>query len=632
MERWISLLVVVTVLWALLSPVQAGSVEVNAGKVYETNIIVEHPLSGTSWVGIYTSVAPLSSKKGWDYFLTPFAQITNLSPSNVQEAELNLSKSVGYTGEMNNWYAVISPSSDANLYDLNSTCEENIDLLIEGNFCDDCVPSKTYDENAWILVNDRNLCSRKTLLYGSIPAYLLEWNGFPVYLSPLNNFSLDGNTYNAAFLVSADGNDLYFYLTRKNTFCGDGVCDPGETNCADCISLTITVSPSVQEINAGGLAPYAISLTNNGENNLYVSLSLRAISSPGSYSASFSEGNLYVPAGETANTALMVGAADPGNYAFQVIGTVNGVEVPSNTFNLIVKSTTTEENESGGGGGGGAPPPETNNVEENLLPTEENRVVVTPRGYYLPWLGCISYLHVFSPDSVTLYLDENRYVPVVVQNVGTCDENISFSIGGVEKNFYELDTNIFTLPKRKTRTLQILFKGYKPGVYHVRFSAKGYYTSTRDMTLIVKGESVQKQHCTSNILLLAPDVVEAHEGEEFNSILEVRNEGTCIEPVSLKLTKKSVGGAEIIVDARNLKLPEGERFDYKPPRLAAGEYTLSAKAGNISKTVSIIIKPQSAVSNLAEQIVVQARYAILLFLLIMLLGAISYVRSRYFST
>ena len=625
MRPLVRLLVVVTI----LSAVSGAAIDVNAGYTIDVNLFISTPVTGTTWLGLYGSVGAISGKYSWTYYSTPFAQITNLTPTNeVRLAELNLTKTaVGYpsVSSPSNWYAVVSPASDVNLYYLNTSCDDNIDVLIEGNFCPECLPSKTYDTNSWIVVNDRNLCAKETNLYTGILSYVLEWNGLPVYLTPLQNFTLDGNTYNFAFLVSVDGNDLYFYLTRKNIVCGDGVCDPGEeTNCGDCVSLTITVNPTSQEANAGDVASYAVELKNEGNRDLVVYLSLEEVSVPSgsSYAVTFSERNVTVAANSTYSVALTLASNDPGDYRFRVIGTVAEVNVPSNTFLFRVLSPTTEQPPPEGG----APAP----TEENVTPVEENKIVVTPRGYYIPWLGCISYLHVFSPDEVTLYLNEEKNVPVVIQNAGSCDENITFYIEGIEENFYEIPETNFFLQKRTTKALQVLFRGVKPGVYEVHLVARGFYESKRKMTVVVLGEEKGVVGCDSRVMIMAPDVVEIVEGEEFNTVLEIVNEGTCIESVKIRLTKESAG-VTVTIDARDLKLPPGERFLYKPPRLAADEYKLTAQAGGLTKEVLIVVKPRSVVSTVVEEIIVRARFVILLILLLIVLGAASYIRSRYFS-
>ncbi|NPA87047.1 MAG: hypothetical protein GXO00_03495, partial [Candidatus Diapherotrites archaeon] len=85
----------------------------------------------------------------------------------------------------------------------------------------------------------------------------------------------------------------------------------------------------------------------------------------------------------------------------------------------------------------------------------------------------------------------------------------------------------------------------------------------------------------------------------------------------------------LTIDSKEVKLPPGERFLYKPPKLAAGEYTLKVSAGNLEKTVIIVVRPRSAVAGVVEEIVLQARFALLVLLLLVVLGAISYIRSRY---
>lgn len=614
----------------------SAELNVSSGYTYEVNVLVQKPLQNTSWLGIYGFLSSTHSKHSWTYYLGPFAQITNLSPTNeVREVELNLldtTKTLAYPDyNEDDWYVVLSQSTDVNLYDLNSTCEKNVDALIDGNFCSECLPSETYKKNTFILVNDRNLCAREVNLYDGILSYLLEWNGRPVYLTPLHDFTLDGNAYNFAFLVSADGNDFYLYLTRKSIYCGDGVCDPGEEgNCSDCVSLTISVSPTSQEINVNGTAEYNVLLKNTGSNDLTVNLSLRLVAGDeNGYTYDLAATTTTVASNSEKLLRLVIGASKAGVYTFQVIGTVGSVEVPSNNFQLKVLSPpSTEQNQQTPPSIGGAgTPPEQN---QEITPTKEKNIVITPRGYYIPWLGCISYLHVFSPDSITLYLNEEKNVPVVIQNAGTCDEEINFFILGVDSNFYVIPETSFPLKKHQSRTIDITFKGVKPGVYDVTFVAKGYYESRRKMTLIVKGEAKETRHCKSNVLLMAPDVVELVEGEEFNTVLEVDNEGTCIEDVEITLTKK-VGGATVIIDRRSLKLPPGERFFYKPPRLAAGEYNLHATAGGMEKDVMIIVKPKSAVTGVVTEIILQARLAILVILLLVVLGAVSYIRSRYLS-
>ena len=51
----------------------------------------------------------------------------------------------------------------------------------------------------------------------------------------------------------------------------------------------------------------------------------------------------------------------------------------------------------------------------------------------------------------------------------------------------------------------------------------------------------------------------------------------------------------------------------------------------MEKDVTIIVKPKSAVTGVVTELILQARLAILVILLLVVLGAVSYIRSRYLS-
>ncbi len=616
----------------LLLPHLHAELNVSGGYIYEVSLIVEAPLSGTTWLGLYGFVDSVPQKFSASYFETPFAIVSNLTPTDtVREVELNLQKTLAYPSysSESNWYVLVSPSGDVNLHSLSSTCDANVDALVEGNFCEGCTPSLTYEENDTVYVNDVNYCAKRAVLYGEVNTYLLEWNGYPVYLTPLREFNLDGNLFNFAFLVSADGSDLYLYMARNFAVCGDGVCDPGEEgNCGDCVSLEVNVSPDTQEINAGEATQYTVTLTNTGDNDLDVSLYLSKVSGPENYTYTFDATSLTVLSHSSRDLTLTLAASDGGAYLFRVIARVNEVNVPSNSFYLIVRTPTTEENEETGGeaGGGAAPPP-----EENITPPpEENKIVVTPRGYYVPWLGCVSYLHVYSLDAVKLALNEEKNVPVVIQNAGTCEENVELNVMGLPPGFTKGLPKRITLSKGQSVTVDVTFVGASPGSYRGTISARGYYEAKREISVIVSGEKKVEKNCESRVMILSPDVITIVEGEDINRAAEIINEGTCIEEVDVKLTK-SIEGTPVIIDSRQKMLPEGERYIYAPPKLAAGEYELNITAGGYTKTSKIIVKPQSAVTSVAEALVIRARFFLLALLLLVLLAAVSYIRSRYLS-
>ncbi len=606
----------------LLLPLAFGaSLDVNAGYVIESNLLIEANLTDTSWLGIYGYVNSNLEKKDYTYYISPLAAVINLNPPNeVRVADLNLYNSVEYPRSSIQWYAIVSPSGDVNLYELNDACDNNVDDLLEGNFTPDTLPSLTYDKNTFIVVNDRNLCALYAETSFGKRIYLLEWNGEPVYLSKISDFNLGGTVYNFAFLITVPP-QLYLYLARENIICGDLVCDPGETNCSDCINLEINVSPDSKEANIGTSVTYTVTLTNNGNSDLLVSLSLREITAPGTYAASFSETNVTVPAGDVRAVSLVIGASDPGTYGFVVEGNVRGVSITSNEFVLVVVSPTPEETTEEGGGV----------VEENApTSTEENLApILTPRGYYIPWMGCISYINVFSPDVVEVGVDENVTVSVIVQNAGTCEENIIFSVEGYDSYF--VDENSFSLSSKSAKTLDVVFTGEKQGVYEVKLKAKGFYTSTRKMILRVVGKQVIERGCISKLMFMTPDVMELVEGEEINAAAEVKNEGTCLEDVEIRLIKQSMG-TEVLLDRRDIKIPPGERYIYRPPRLATGEYKLYLSSGPLKDEVSIVVRPRSVVTGVAEELLLRSRFAVLILMIVVLLAALSYLRSRYLSS
>jgi hypothetical protein len=159
-------LAVVTLLFPALA---ASDVNVAPGHVYEVNLLIQYPLpSDTSWAGVYGSLSVDSPLDGKDY-PGPQGYFT-ISPADVREANAQsvqlYSNGKLVVSDLDNWYVAISQSDDVNFDALVSTCDKNIDALLDGNFCDACVPSKTYDSNASIVVRDKNYCAREALLYG----------------------------------------------------------------------------------------------------------------------------------------------------------------------------------------------------------------------------------------------------------------------------------------------------------------------------------------------------------------------------------------------------------------------------------------------------------------------------------
>ena len=60
--QFLYLLLVVTV-------VSAAEVNVSPGSVYEINVVIERPLVGTTWLGIYGTIGTVDFKPAWEYYV-----------------------------------------------------------------------------------------------------------------------------------------------------------------------------------------------------------------------------------------------------------------------------------------------------------------------------------------------------------------------------------------------------------------------------------------------------------------------------------------------------------------------------------------------------------------------------------
>lgn len=606
----------------ILLPFARAEVDVTAGHVYEANLEIIYPLDGnTTWLGIYGSVSVDFTRRVWEYFPAAFGTFTVSPPPGVTHISVESEKTLSIPIYIpNHWYAAISASPDVNVYDLNGTCgaDVNVDELIDGNFCDDCVPSKTFVEEENIYVNGKEVCAKVAYVTEEeIPVYLLSYESSPVYLSPLRG---SGASASYVFLASVPGTTtFYIYLLRDREECGDYVCDPGEEeNCLnDCVKITITSNVSSAEVNVGDSASFILTVEN--ETNTYdvdVNIVISSTPAPGesTYTYTLSPQVVRVARLERNTALLTVTPHRAGTYTIRVSAYLGSQEADRVTITVYAR----EQEEEGEGEGGSAPPPAEENVEA---------VPIAGGGYWIPSRGCISNIQVVGPDRVRALLEENVVVNVSLQNAGTCDENVSITVEGVPEDWIYLPQRSYALSGGEGMVLPLHILAKAPGVYTVRVTAMGYTGSYHEFQLLVAKERAYRAGgCTHNIVVVAPEEITVIEGEDINNII-VSNAGTCRERATI-IVKKRVGDLEVVLDKKEFYLSPGERYVYNMPKLAAGEYTLSISAGNVSKESKIRVLPPPVLGEIGETFV-RLRWVLILIMLIVLVGAIGYVRYRY---
>ncbi len=601
--------------WFLLLLGVAYSVEVTGGHISEVNIIRSIPLEDSPWLGVYGLIAPETGKRHWTYYVTPLGYF-DLSPPTSETVVAGVSGSPSYVGDMNNWYVLVSVYNDVNLYDLDPACGVNPDPYFEGNFTR-FFPRETYAVEENVQVNGITYCA----LRADTPTYtyfLLDDNR-PVVLSPLRTFLMEGNLWNFSLLLSLNTTTRYYmYLVREVPYCGDLVCDPGEENCSDCQLLDIVVTPVARDGNIGSPSSFTVTITNYGP-SVDVNLSLEVISGEVTYT--FSSNPVSVNTLSSSSVTLSVVPQSEGTHTLRVRG--NGI--PSNVFYVVVRVTEEEEEVGGGGGGGGG-----GITEENVL-VEENEVPVrVAGGYYIPWLDCTSSIFIFAPDEVEVPLDGNVSVVYIVRNSGSCVENIVTGVRGLPEGMVEVEDNTFYLSPGNSKRVVAIFFGRRGGTFEGVIFATGYYTAEKKIGVVVSGDVVTSETgCESSVSIVAPEEVEQPEGEEWNTLVVVENLGTCTERVDIKLYRLGPTG-ELLVDGRDSVIPPGERLEYTPPSLSAGDYVLRVTVDGRRDEVRIRVTPRGIVGGVNELITTSGSIVILIILLI-LAAIISYLRYRYLS-
>ncbi len=635
MRHFLIYLAVVTFLFTAAA---AGDINVLPGHVYEVNLLVQYPLpSNTAWAGVYGDVSVHSPLSGASY-PGPFGYFS-ISPALVKEANSASVQLVSgnklEVSDKNNWYIALSTNSDVNFDDLRSSCDVNVDSVLDGNFCGACLPSRTFSRDVNIYVRGREYCAREAILYGNVPAYLLlDANNDPVFLGKIGSYSIMAATHDFGVLLNVPSNlTEYVYLVRANIYCGDGVCDSGEMSCSDCKNLVVTVSPTSSDANVGQRISFSGRVFNNGFYGVTVqSLSVNVLSGDAnaiSYSFSYPSGAPphLVPTGADWNFGVSVSASSAGDYTLQVVVTdVFGSKYVSNpvTLHVATPAPPPEQNvptpPAGGAGEANAPTPETNQV-----------VKLKTGGYYVPWAHCISYVKITGPDRVNSKLEENVVVDLYVQNGGTCDENIDIDVASSPEENFVVIPRTFELKKGMGKTIVLNVVPKRPGLHLVTVSAKGLVSVDHKMQLFVSNElasEAEHWNCKDDIAILAPDKLVVQEGESIGSII-VRNMGTCRDDVRI-FVQKLINGSEVPIDQKKFKLSGGESYTYNIPTLAAGKYKITVSAGENTHVSEITVTPKPLVGGVSG-LMSRAGVAVFAILLLVLIFAAGYVRYRYLS-
>gem|GEM_PF-6717126 len=105
--------------------------------------------------------------------------------------------------DKNNWYIAFSTDSDVNFDDLSSSCDVNVDSVLDGNFCGACLPSRTFSQDVNIYVRGKEYCAREAILYGNVPAYLLlDANNDPVFLGKIGSYNIMAAAHDFGVLLN----------------------------------------------------------------------------------------------------------------------------------------------------------------------------------------------------------------------------------------------------------------------------------------------------------------------------------------------------------------------------------------------------------------------------------------------
>jgi len=609
-----------------------GELNVSPGHVYEVNILIQYPIGpDTSWAGAYGDLT-VDSPKLSSYYDSAFGYV-DIGPADVNDTTSSVqlfdsSKKLVVT-DLNNWFFAMSKSPDVNFYALQDTCDQNLDaLLSDGNFCAECTPNKTFDENAYIFVDDVNYCARATTVYEGVPVYvLLAPDGNVVYLSRVGTYEILGDTHNYGVLISVPSvTRFYIYLVPSRRYCGDGICESDETTCSDCLALSMTVNPTHQEANVGQSVHYTVTFRNNGFYNMILDLALRLASGDAnSFEGSLSADRITLAVGEEKNVTVSAAGNAAGDYEMYVYAHDSYRDVnytsPHFSLHVVAPAPPPEENEqapSSGGAGG-----------ELNAPEETNQIIqLETGGFYIPWARCISNIGVSGPDRVNSKLEENVVINVLVQNGGTCEENIEVNVDMRPSEDISIEPRTFSVRPGEGQRVTLHVVPKKSGLHYITFHVMGLVPYERRMELMVSKERATGTagECESSVLIVSPENIAIVEGEDINTVL-IKNMGTCREPVEIVLTKR-VSGTDIVLDKKSFSFSPGESYHYVVPKLAAGEYYLAIKAGNVEKTSKITVTPRPVFSNIGD-FMARARLASFAFLLLVLIVLAGYLRYRY---
>ena len=610
----------------LLSAPLVGALSVDSGYVYPVNLSVLYPLSrGTSWAGLY-GVLPVVDREKASYYSGAFGYL-QIAPTDLNEVTssviVNLRDQLHVT-DYNDWWIAFSPSDSVDFTKLQSTCDKNLDALLEGNFCPDCSPQKTFTVDKNILVGGITYCAKGTLIYGGVPTYvLLSADGNVVYLGDVGKYTILGTSANFGVLASIPQREnLFVYLVRKQVYCGDGVCDPTDpAGCSDCVGLEINVNPLSWDVNVGQAATYLVTVQNVGFENLTPTFTYRIVSGDSNgISVSLSATKAILPVGEKVSVTVTAKALSAGDYGIQFVAQAGDANYYSPTFYLrTVKPPAPQEQTPAPPGGTG----ETNTTQE------QNKIVkLKTGGFYIPWKHCISNVRVSGPDRVNAKREENVTINYYVQNGGTCAEDLNISATVSPDEPHSVYPTYLHLRPGEGQRVVVHVVPHRGGLHTVVVSAKGLVESKYTTQLFVSAELARpvQSSCKEDLLVNAPSKITIFEGQELNAVI-IKNLGTCPTRITVVLSK-SVGGVGVTLDRKEIELSPGETYHYIFPSLAAGNYTLDVRTDTLEKKSTIIVEPKPLFQGVSDTLA-RARLAVLAFLVVAFIVLAGYLRYRY---
>ncbi len=610
----------------LLAAPLVGALSVHSGYVYPVNLSVLYPLArGTSWAGLYGVLSAVTREKA-AYYLGAFGYL-QIAPTDLNELTssviVNLRDQLHVT-DYNDWWIAFSRSDSVDFTKLQSTCDANLDALLDGNFCPDCTPSKTYTIEKNIFVAGVEYCAWGTLIYGDVPTYvLLAPDGNVVYLGDVGSYTILGTAENFGVLASIPRpENLYVYLVRKQVYCGDGVCDPTDpAGCSDCVGLEINVNPLSWDVNVGQGATYLVTVENVGFENLTPTFTYRIVSGDtNGISVSLSATKAILPVGEKVSVTVTAKALAAGDYGIQFVAQAGEANYYSPTFYLKTVTPPAPEQQTPPPAGGAG---ETNTAEE------QNKIIkLKTGGFYIPWKHCISNVHVSGPDRVNAKREENVTINYYVQNGGTCAEDLNVVVSVSPNEPYSVYPEILHLRPGEGQRVVVHVVPHRGGLHTVTVSAKGLLESKYATQLFVSEKLARPEQrtCKEDILVTAPNKVTIVEGQELNAVT-IKNLGSCTARVTVVLSK-SAGGVTMTLDRKEIDLSPGETYHYIFPSLAAGNYTLDVRTETLEKKSSIIVEPKPLFQSVSDT-VARARLAVLAFLVVAFIVLAGYLRYRY---